>query len=202
MSNNSNLFCAVKAGTNTCGICYNEAYYSIKPKRKSHDTLPDMELFRCGHGVCECCLEKITARKSFKCPFCRAGSAKIANFDYVVSVSLEARGLLGPHEKIPAPVKQINTFSEFMEEWENAHLSTLNMNHQFVSLHKQIIHTERERVRVAKSQSLKEKAIAAKAHEKKRRASSRNDAVCPKCHKKTFNSMKQLEVHMIAKHPK
>ena len=212
MSDSTELFCAVKAGVNTCEICYNEAYYRISRSsplqvRSSRPapqprSLPVMELFRCGHGVCETCLERITARASFKCPFCRKGGATIANFDYVVSVSLEAYGLLASHENLPSPVKQINTFSEFMEEWENAYLSTHNKKHVFVSLHKQIVFNERERERKEQQIEMERKAAALKVEDKMRRVKSRNGAVCTICHKSTFTSAKQLEVHMNAKHTK
>ena len=205
MSENTKLFCAVNAGVNTCGICFGDAFYSIATPQKPHETLPSMELLRCGHGICEHCLEQMTRRAStsacFKCPYCREGGAQIANFDFAVSLSLQARGLLYADEKIPSPVKKINTRSEFMEEWENAHFTTLNMNHRFVVLHNQIIQTERERLQKMKNQARKEKENAAKAEEKRKRVCSRNNAVCSVCHKDTFNSMKQLEAHMNAKHP-
>jgi len=212
MSENTELFCAVNAGVNTCGICFGEAYYSIATTQTPHETLPSMELLRCGHGVCEHCLEQMTRRTSanananasFKCPYCREGGALVANFDFVISLSLQSSGLLCASEKLPFPVKKINTRKEFMEEWENTHFTTLSMKHskhRFVVLHNQIIQTERERLQKVKNQARKEKEIAAKAGEKRKRACSRNNAVCSACHKDTFNSMKQLEAHMNAKHP-
>ena len=198
MSENTKLFCAVKAGVNTCGICFGKAYYSITATKKLPENLSSMELLRCGHGICEHCLEHMTHRTSasFKCPYCREGGAQVANFG--------SRGLLCADENPPSPVKKINTRSEFMEEWENTNFTTLSMkhsNHRFVVLHKQIIQTERERLQKVKNHARKEKEIAAKAGEKRKRACSRNNAVCSVCHKDTFNSMKQLEAHMNAKHP-
>lgn len=202
MSERNELFCSVKAGVNTCEICCNEAYFSTTIPQSPHNIHPPMELFRCGHGVCETCLEGIMRRGTFKCPFCRSEGAQIANFDYVISCSLEARGLLRANERIPSPVKRINTFSEFLEEWEYTHHSMLNMNHRFMLLHKQIIDTEKQRLLMAKRKALKDREIALKEEKKRKRESSRKNAVCPVCNKNTFTSMKQLEQHMNAKHSK
>tara|TARA_B100000902_G_scaffold379611_1_gene414098 strand:+ start:3362 stop:3883 length:522 start_codon:yes stop_codon:yes gene_type:complete len=159
-----------------------------------------MHLFKCGHGCCEECLKGITAKKKFMCPFCRQGSALIANFDYVVSLSLEARGIICINDNLPSPIKQINTYSEFMNEWRNEAVCALNKNHKFIALHNQIIAKEYERRRSIEIKTAMNKKLAEKIENKNKRAQSRDKAVCSICHKNTFTSLKQLNLHMNAKH--
>ena len=201
MSNKTNkkssLFCAIKAGDNTCGICYNQAHYSISNPQIRHESLPNMELFKCGHGCCEECLKEITAKNKFTCPFCRQGSASMANFDYVISLSLEARGI---NDNLASPIKQINTYSEFKKEWRNEAICALNNNHKFIALHNQIVSKEYERRQSVKIKAAMNKKLTEKIENKNKRARSRDKAVCNICHKNTFTSLKQLNVHMKAKH--
>ena len=196
----SEIFCSVKAGVNTCGICLQQAYFSTSFPQKPHQTLPTMELFVCGHGICASCMKEMERRGPFKCPYCRSGGIQIINFEHAVSLSLQARGLMHTNEKIPSRTKEINTFSEFMEEQENSQHMILNTKNRFMVLYKQIIKNKQMRQQKAEAQALKDKEIALKKEQKRMRECSRKNAVCSVCNKDTFTSMKQLEQHMNAKH--
>ena len=71
------LFCSIQGGVNTCGICGENGYYSLHVPQRSHITYPEMELFRCGHGMCNSCLTEMESVSGFKCPWCRDQSTYI-----------------------------------------------------------------------------------------------------------------------------
>ena len=79
-----------------------------------------MELFCCGHGMCEDCYDSMMEKTNkFNCPYCREQGLVIANFDYAVSLSLRARGYVNPNEPFPSQIKVSNTLSEYLEEWDD-----------------------------------------------------------------------------------
>ena len=194
-------FCSVKSGINTCGICYDQAFFDTKIPQREHGTLPRHELLPCGHGLCENCLEAITSKSSLKCPFCRRGSTSVNNIEYAVSLSLEARGMLNPYEILPEPNKEINTFSDFIENVNNnKEIFSLNSNNIFVILYKQIVYEARKNNSLLKAKKEKQNKLLKQQKEKDKRANSRQSAVCEICNKNTFTSIKQLELHIQAKH--
>ena len=195
------MFCAIKAGKNTCEICYNDAFFSTTIPQKEHETLPCMHLFKCGHGVCETCFDALTSKSSFKCPFCRKGGAVVANLDYAVSLSLEARGLLNANETLPAPNKELNTFSEFIQDCRNnTALCSLNSKNTFMALHSHILSEDLKQKTIKKAKELKNIKLLKEKKEKEERDRSRKSAICNICNKNTFTSLKQLQCHIEAKH--
>ena len=188
-------------GINTCGICYNKAFFSDKLPQLQHDTLPVMQLFKCGHGMCNTCWEQMkSSSKHFACPFCRtSGGTRVVNLDYAVSLSLEARGVINVKE-IPSPTKEIFTYEEFLEEWEDRIHLLCHSKHRFITLYRQMIYNKkialRDRIKHQEEHE-KKKALNDK---KRKRQISRQLAVCHICNKNTFTSEKQLNIHIKAKH--
>lgn len=198
-----NIHCSIVAGVNICGICYNEANFSTSIPQKKHKDLPNMEMFCCGHGMCEDCYENMMKKTSqFNCPFCRKKGLTIANFEYALSLSLQARGCLNSNESLPSPIKIINTFSEYLEEWEWENKTQLlySSNNLFMILLKQIIINEKNKKKKLAEYKRKNDIIKEKELIKQARKESRENAVCKYCQKNTFTSMKQLEVHINSKH--
>jgi len=195
------LHCSITAGVNICGICYNEANFSTSIPQKQHKTLPNMELFCCGHGMCENCYDSMMKRSNkFNCPFCRGEGLVIANFDYAVSMSLKARGYLNSNVTLPLPIKKINTLGEYLEEWDDkSHLLYCN-NNLFMLLMKQIILNNKTKMKKAAEYKRMSDLIKKKDEIKKQKAESKRKAVCEICGKDKFTSMKQLEIHKKAKH--
>lgn len=190
-------FCNIHPGTNQCEICCESAYFNINIPQKIHSTKPSMELFQCGHGVCSSCYEKMCEKKQFSCPFCRKTGVLTPDFNYAVTLSLQARGYNVP---IGSPVKIINTWNEFLEE-HNYNFDLLEKrDNKFMQLYRQILNTYNEKKR--KQAILKQKKIKIDKQkgEKQARELSRKNASCPHCGKNTFNSEKQLQTHIKAKH--
>ena len=79
---------------NTCPICLDENL-----SWHVNINLSDMELFKCGHGVCKTCYNKLKNRKEeFRCSLCReTGQTHFINFNKLADW---------------------NTFSEWYDEWE------------------------------------------------------------------------------------
>ena len=198
-----NIHCSIVAGVNICGICYNEANFSTSIPQKKHKDLPNMEIFCCGHGMCEDCYENMMKKTSqFNCPFCRKQGLTIANFDYAVSLSLQTRGCLNSNESLPSPIKITNTLSEYLEEWEWENKTQLlySSNNLFMILLKQIIINEKNKKKKLAEYKRRNDIIKQKELVKKSRKESREKAVCKYCQKNTFTSMKQLEIHIKSKH--
>ena len=196
------IFCSVKAGVNICEICSQEAYFSTLIPQRPHKALRSMELLYCGHGICASCMEEMVRRGPFKCPYCRIGGTQIVNFEHAVALSLQSRGLLHTNDIIPSRTKVINTFSEFIEAKEETYHMIINSNNRFMVLYEQIKRNKQKSLQNAKKLALKHKQFEMKEEKKRARERSRDDAVCPLCHKNKFTSMKQLEQHMNAKHSK
>ena len=189
--------CSVKAGVNTCEICQCEAHYSCYlPQKPSSQGLPCMEVFRCGHGCCRNCYNKIAAR-GFKCPWCRRGKTHIVSFS---EPDLPIHSWL---YKDDIHRRSIDTLTEFVCEWKN-YLDMLQQRerkHPFIVLHAYIVNQERERrqrIREAKEAELRKKR---EEQVRKAKKADREAAVCPHCGKDTFTSTKQLAIHIHAKHP-
>ena len=75
----------------------------------------------------------------------------------------------------------------------------MNSTHPFARLHKQITNEYKknnEKI-LAREKILNEKAL-----KKKEKDKSRRDAICHICGRNTFNSMKQLKIHISKKHKK
>jgi len=182
---NQELFCMVKAGINECEICNNEAWYSTSIPQKTKHNLPQMELFRCGHGICSECLF-IMSQHEWSCPFCRDGSRQFVS-------------------RIPGEVNYANTFSQYLYEFNNNVSLLEKSGHTFVQLHRQIILKAQNEKKTKKKEQ--EQRIAQLATEKKKKdkknmkAVSRALAVCAHCMKSTFTSTAQLKIHIQAKHP-
>jgi transcription elongation factor Elf1 len=177
------FFCNVSAGINPCKICFESAYYGLSIPQKKHETLPTMQLFRCGHGMCDTCFTNMTTRvPSFSCPFCRAGNTSIIKFDSSKSS------------------KSVNTLSQFIDVWESKLHLLGHMNHIFIQLHKQIISSYKEKKIQKKMEDKKMALIEQKKAEKTKRKESRNKAICHICGKNTFTSETQLSIHISAKH--
>ena len=199
--NSSKPFCCITAGINTCGICDNKAYFSISIPQKKHKTLPKMELFRCGHGMCEDCYNSMMEKtKKFNCPYCRNEGLVTANFEYAVSVSLRARGYINSNEPFPSPTKVSNTLSEYLEEWSDKRYLLYSSNNVYILLIKQITLNKKNEIEKAAERKRVNELIKKKDDKKKQKAESKKNAVCKICGKNTFTSMKQLEIHMKAKH--
>ena len=197
----SKVFCSVTIGINTCGICYNNAFFSRMLPPAQHDTLPVMQLFKCGHGMCNTCWEQIkNSSKHFVCPFCRTnGGTRVVNFEHASLLSLEARGIIDAKE-VPPPTKEIYTYEEFLEEWEDRTYLLCHSKHHFMMLYRQMIHTEKM-VLLDKSKHQEEQSQKKALNDKTwKRKLSRQSAICHICNKDTFTSEKQLHIHIKAKH--
>lgn len=196
-----NLHCSITAGLNICGICYNEANFSTSNPQKQHATLPKMELFCCGHGICENCYDSMMEKtKNFNCPFCREPGLTIANFDYVESLSLQARGCFVLNERLPSPIKITNTLTEYLEEWDDETHLLYSSNNRYILLVKQIKLNKKNKMKKLADYKRMNDLIKKKEIIKQQRVESRKKAVCKICGKNTFTSMKQLEIHINAKH--
>lgn len=106
---------------NTCPICLDENL-----NWNLNIEISDMELFKCGHGVCKECYQKMKNRKEeFRCSLCRdSGQTHTINF----------------HK-----LSTWNTFSEWYEEWE-IYIKTGNAKNVIKnsSFGKQLIRLKRE----------------------------------------------------------
>lgn len=199
MASFANEHCGITSGTNECGICFSKAWFSNSIPQKQHPKHAQMELFVCGHGVCHTCYERMTDNNnSFRCPFCRTTGMLVTNLDYAVSLSLEARGYPMPQNILPS--KKINTFSEFLEEHGNNWYLLQRRRSTFMNLHRQIVFNHSESKSAETKRKNKELETAKRKSEKHAKAASRNNAVCPHCNKSTFTSVKQLQIHIGAKH--
>lgn len=199
--NSQKLFSSITAGINTCGICYNEANFSTSIPQKHHKSLPNMELFCCGHGMCEDCYDSMMEKTNkFNCPYCREQGLVIANFDYAVSLSLRARGYVNPNEPFPLPIKVSNTLSEYLEEWDDKTHLLYSSNNLYILLIKQIILNKKNKMKETAERKRINELIKKKDNQKKQKAESQKNAVCKTCGKDTFTSIKQLEIHINAKH--
>lgn len=182
MSSNR-LYCDITQGVNTCKICFNECYYSIKIPQNKHKKYNNMILFRCGHGTCNDCYNNF--KHNFKCPFCRNDSVNV--MEHFGSQSIKCT---------------MNTLDEFLSEWSNFLERAMKSNHIFAQLHRQIyndyiIKIQNKKVLDAKIK--KEKDDLAKKTQKR---IDRENAICKYCGKDTFTSSKQLQVHINKKHRK
>ena len=175
------LFCAVKVGTNECQICNENAYYSSDIRKRYHKTLNKMELFRCGHGMCGCCMLKDREVSGcFKCPFCRdEGGVILKTFG-----SNEIKG-------------EMNTIDDYIYEWRRSLNRAWTSCHPFVLLHNQIVSDYKKKRAIDKKRAAKKKYNKEK---KETRELSCEKAICAKCGKDTFTSEKQLAKHMVRKH--
>ena len=197
----SNVFCNVKIGINKCDICYNEAFFSPKMPQEKHDTLCVMQLFKCGHGMCNNCFEAMKkTKKDFACPFCRYSDVtRIVNLDYAVSLSLDARGVIN-NKNVQSFTKEIYTYEDFLEEFEDKIHLLRYSNHHFMIIYRQMIYNEEislsNKIK-KKEEDIKKKILNDKKRERK---VSRKLAVCKICNKNTFTSEKQLNIHIKAKH--
>lgn len=121
------LFCDVKAGKNICKICQEEAYYPTRDPSGETITIADttlsvMQLFRCGHGMCLRCYEKMCETSEFSCPFCRnKGTAIIETFGS------------------PAIRRHVHTIRDFLDEWKGRMYLLRFTKHPYMLLHNQII---------------------------------------------------------------
>ena len=174
------LFCSIQGGVNTCGICGENGYYSLHVPQRNHITYPKMELFRCGHGMCNTCLTKMESISGFKCPWCRDTST------YILKT-------FGQNETCGT----INTFSEYTNHWQRYLGRAMNSRHPFALLHKQI---REEYIKKKKENTIRLKREKVKALDKKAKEESRKKACCHICGRDTFNSLKQLNIHIAKKH--
>ena len=179
------LYCDVKAGINTCKICFDECFYHLKIPQPKHPTLKNMALLRCGHGMCYTCYNTMISTREFSCPVCRNGSLGIMK----TFGCSDSRGTM-------------DTLDEFVDEWARFLDRAMKSEHIYARLHRQIINDYKKdrQLRIQnKKKRLKEKA---KQNQKIERAKDREKAVCKICGKDTFNSTKQLAIHMKKKHNK
>ena len=191
------VFCNIRPGTNQCEICCESAYFNINIPQKHHATKPTMELLECGHGVCNNCYEKMCDKKQFSCPFCRESGVLISDFNYAADLSLQARGY---NVSIESHMKRVNTWNEFLEEHNNNFDLLEKRNNKFMQLYRQILNTYNEKKRKQAILKQKKLKIEKQKAEKQARELSRKNACCPHCGKNTFNSEKQLQIHIKAKH--
>ena len=179
----TNLFCNVVARINECNICGDKAYYSTSIPQRRHNTLPNMELFRCGHGMCEHCLTKLLVNNEFKCPWCGKESVYI----------LQSFGS-------PKTRGTINTLSEYQYEWRNYLGRAMKSSHPFAKLHRQIMEKYNLLIKDKLIRKIKNDKLAIKEKIKKERLLSKQKAVCKICGRNKFTSEKQLKLHMLKKH--
>jgi len=180
----NNHFCNVSAGINECSICYNKAYFSLSIPQKLHRSLPKMMLLKCGHGLCKNCMDTMLKKERFECPFCRDKPYHI-------------RENLG----IGKIKKTIYSFEDYIDEWKPFLNQALNCGHSYSILYNQIKNNYHNLVKERYNAKLKKKKKIKLLEKKKTRALSRANAVCKVCGKDTFNSEKQLRIHMSKKHP-
>lgn len=177
------VYCNVNAKVNKCDICYESAYFSLRVPQWHHKTYPDMSLLRCGHGMCEICLDKHTRKNGFSCPMCRAQSVGILK----TFGSSEIRG-------------NMDSFAQFTHEWRSNLERALTSGHQFAVLYRQICNDYKLLKDKKKLNKIKDEKALEKRKETIRRAKSRINAVCPHCNKNTFTSEKQRDYHISKKH--
>ena len=186
MSSTPKRYCDVIAGKNTCHICQETAWYSLRIPQPKHKTLPRMELLRCGHGMCENCYATHTHNSEFECPFCRNGPTYVATFGDIIN-------------KKPL-TKTINTIDEYVHEWRNFIERAMLSTHAFAILHKQICYDYKEYKDLQLQQRQKELKQKKLAEIRKAKQLDRQKAVCHICGKNKFTSTKQLAIHIKAKH--
>ena len=201
MNCNDKIFCSIKAGINTCNICLNNANFSTSIPQVKHVFLPNMHLFQCGHGMCEDCYKQYIEKNDiFNCPFCRKSGLTIASFDYSIILSLQARGIFDLNEDMVFPTKIVNTYSDYLKEWDDKNHSLYSNNNIFMIMKKKIFLEEKNKIENENIKKYKNYLIKRKKFLKKKRAISREQAKCKICKKNTFTSLKQLEIHINAKH--
>ena len=178
---NSRLFCAIQVGENQCQICYNSAWYlnGIKTYNKPST----IEFFKCGHGICTTCYDKMN-KVNFLCPFCRRAGRRYNNNEGGVSVT--------------------NTFNEYRKEFQHNPELLEFSKHPFIKLYKQIrddfIEAKRLEDREVNRLAQQEAKSNDKTQKQIMREVSRCLAVCKYCKKSTFTSEIQLAIHLRAKH--
>ena len=179
---NMSIFCSVNAGINCCQICNNDAYYCIKKKNCKAMGLPVMELFRCGHGMCETCYTSMVGlHDKFKCPFCRdIGRVYKCRDD---------------------GAKESHTFRQYRDEFSHSPELMKYSQHVYVKLHMHIVGMWNMEQRAIKDAGIKAMRLKVDRERAKEKALSRDRAVCNVCKKDTFTSERQLWLHMKAKHP-
>ena len=177
------IFCSIKAGINQCDICSKDSYYIIKRKDAEGLKLPVMELFRCGHGMCESCYTSmIQLQKVFKCPFCR-DEGRI-------------------YKSIDGGFDKSHTFRQYKDEFSHNHELIKYSQHPYLKLHRYIVGIYNMEKRAIKDHKIIALRLVILQENKKTRQLSREKAVCKVCKKDTFTSQVQLWIHMRAKHPK
>jgi len=177
------IFCSIKAGINQCDICSKDSYYRIKRKDAEALKLPVMELFRCGHGMCEICYTSmIQLQKVFKCPFCR-DEGRI-------------------YKSIDGGFDKSHTFRQYKDEFSHNPELIKYSQHPYVKLHRYIVGIYNMEKRAIKDHKIIALRLVILQENKKTRQLSREKAVCKVCKKDTFTSQVQLWIHMRAKHPK
>jgi len=182
----SKRYCDVIAGRNTCHICQETAWYSLRIPQPKHKTFPRMELLRCGHGMCQNCYDTHTHNSDFECPFCRNGPTYVATFGEIIN-------------KKPL-TKTINTINEYAYEWRNFIDRAMLSTHAFAILHKQICHDYKEYKEMKQLEREKEIKIKNAKAKRDARALDKEKAFCHICGKNKFTSTKQLSIHIKAKH--
>ena len=182
MSSNR-LYCDVKAGINTCQICMCDCFYPLKIPQPKHKTLNNMALLRCGHGMCYKCYDMMISKKEFSCPWCRNGSLGIMK----TFGCSDSRGTM-------------DTLDEFVKEWARFLDKAMTSDHIYARLHRQIIQDYKKERELRCKLKLKTKKEKAKEQIRQQRAKDREAAICKICGKNTFNSTKQLAIHMVKKH--
>ena len=174
----------VKAGTNTCGICYNPGHFSLNIPRKPVENSTPYELLVCGHGICNDCYKQICERGPFNCPFCRREGNRLVR--------------LGTGSEIGAEV--INTFTEFLNVWENKEYLLANHGGRYMTMYREICFNKRAEILKQKEQAARLAKLKEKEEKKKNKENSRKLAVCKHCNRDTFTSLKQLQIHIAKKH--
>ena len=176
------IFCTIKAGINQCDICSKDAYYRIKRKDSDALKLPVMELFRCGHGMCENCYKSmVKSQEEFKCPFCRDKGRIYKSQDGGFDAS--------------------HTFRQYKDEFSHNLELIKYSGHTYMKLHRYIVGIYNMEQRAIKDRKIIELRLAILKENKKMKELSREKAICKVCKRNTFTSMKQLWIHMKAKHP-
>lgn len=177
----SSIFCKIKAGVNNCEICNKNAYYKIKRKDPIASDFPVMELFRCGHGMCENCYNSMITYQDFKCPFCR-DEGRI-------------------YKSVDGGFDSSHTFREYKDEFKNTPELIIYSQHTYVKLHRHIVGIYNMEKRALQDRKIRELRLYNLNESKKMKQISRENAVCKVCNKDTFTSQKQLWIHMRSKHP-
>jgi len=178
------LYCSVQAGLNCCEICDGSAYYQYK-KRDTADSMghPQMELFRCGHGMCSKCYNLMKAVPSCNptCPFCRDEGRIYA--------------------KPGGDCGRSHTLRDYIKEWDHNPDLLQYSTHIFMRLHRQIVGKLRMEQRAEKDHKVIQIRLDNIRERKEYKAQSRERAVCRWCQRNTFTSESQLCKHISAKHP-